>query len=134
MGLRHTWGTIRAETQDRSGQPESWVGLPVDSCQEVRERCFVASREKVRVSGVVTAGLEVGWSLAVARVSSSAKAWICRWTAGGLNEACWARSRRFGRALTSVWAIVRAYGVVAVSYFLVILAPSRTLEVSFCCG
>ncbi len=30
--------------------------------------------------------------------------------------------------------MTRVYGVAAVSYFLLIFAPSRTLEISFCCG
>jgi hypothetical protein len=36
--------------------------------------------------------------------------------------------------LTFVLAAARWCGVVCVSYFLVTFAPSRTLEISFCCG
>jgi len=52
-------------------------GVPVASRQEVRERRFVASPGKVRLSAPVTPGFGVGWPLVVARVSSSsARAWI----------------------------------------------------------
>src|SRR5664279_4138362 len=85
------------------------------------------------VAAALTAGLVVGWFLAVARVSSSPhRAWIWRCTAAWLNEECCAARRRRGSALTSGWALVRAYGVCARSYLLVIFAPSRTLEISFC--
>jgi hypothetical protein len=88
-----------------------------------------------RAVGVSTTGLVVGWFLAVATVSSCPhRAWIWRCTAAGLNEVCSAASRRRGSALTLGWAIARAYGVRAGSYRLVIFAPSRTLEISFCCG
>jgi hypothetical protein len=53
--------------------------------------------------------LVVGWFLAVARVSRSAlRAWICLWTAAGLNEACWAVRRRRRSGLTVGWASARA--------------------------
>ena len=62
-----------------------------------------------RVVAGVTIGLVVGWFLAVARVSRSAlRAWICLWTAAGLNEACWAVRRRRRSGLTVGWAIARA--------------------------
>ena len=37
-------------------------------------------------------------------------------------------------AVVSRWLIARWNGVAALSYFLVTLAPSRTLDISFCCG
>jgi hypothetical protein len=36
--------------------------------------------------------------------------------------------------LTFVLASARWCGVIGVSYFVVTFAPSRTLEISFCCG
>ena len=67
----------------------------------------------------MTAGLVAGWAFAVARVNSSShRAWIWRWMAAGLNEACLAVRRRRGSALTSGWAVARTYGVCARSYFL----------------
>jgi hypothetical protein len=81
-------------------------GLPVASCQEVRECCFVASPWKgPRTSG---GDRRFGGGLALGCGQSQQLVWICLWAAAGLNEACRARSRRFGRALTSVWAMVRA--------------------------
>jgi hypothetical protein len=40
----------------------------------------------------------------------------------------------FGRLRTASWATARRCGVVAVSCFLVTLAPLRCLKMSFCCG
>jgi len=37
-------------------------------------------------------------------------------------------------SVTFLCACARRCGVVATSYFLVTFAPSRTLEMSFCCG
>src|SRR5664280_2723293 len=92
-------------------------------------------RADERAAGVATTGLVVGGFLAVATVSSCPhRAWIWRCTAAGLNQACWAFSRRRGRALTLGWATALAYGVGAGSYLLAIFAPSRTLEISFCWG
>ena len=66
--------------------------------------------------GGADAGFGVGWPLAVARVSSSShSAWIWRCTAAGLNEVWMVASRRLGSAMTSGWAAMRAYEVVAVS-------------------
>ena len=68
------------------------------------------------MAGALTGVLRAGWPLAVASVrSSSQKAWIWRWTAAGLNEVCAVASRRLGSALTSRWALTRAYAIL-VSY------------------
>src|SRR5450755_3134697 len=127
------------DLDDRGGWVDGWHrrwGGPVEGADRYARNVSRGSGGGGgAVMGLVTRSLAVGWFLAVARVRSwSHRAWIWRWTAAGLNEACWAARRRLGSGLTSGWALVRACGVCAGSYFLLIFAPSRILEISFCCG
>ncbi len=66
--------------------------------------------------------------------SSAVRAWIWRWMAAGFSPACTSVRMALSWSVTASCRSARRCGVLAVSYFLVTFAPSRTLEISFCCA
>lgn len=79
-----------------------------------------------------TAGFFRAEALLVVKVSSSlVRAWIWRWIAAGFSSASVSFMIVLPSLPTFLLAAARWCGVVGGSYFLVTLAPSRTLLMSF---